>query len=148
MLMYECVVSVACYRHIVATHPQLDVPTLPNRACILNHELNQARPWSVVSVDQINGVPQCGDYDAILTVVCLRTKMVHVLPCAATMTAADLSTIFEKHILCLHAIPDQVISDRGPHSVATLESVFVFSSVLRQSLPHSTTCTSIHSLQC
>jgi hypothetical protein len=73
------------------------------------------RRWDSVSVDFITGLPLTrANHDAILVIVDRLSKMVHLAPCATTITAADTATLLLHHVFRLHGLPKELISDRDP----------------------------------
>lgn len=71
------------------------------------------RPWGSVSLDFITDLPMDSNYDAILVIVDRLTKMAHFIPTTKTCTAQQASQLFLDHIVRLHGLPDDIVSDRG-----------------------------------
>ena len=42
------------------------------------------------------------------------TKMVHLVPCTESTSAAEFAQLFVEHVVKLHGVPESVVSDRGP----------------------------------
>ena len=72
------------------------------------------KKWSEVSLDFITDLPTTrSKKDSILTVVDKATRMVHLIPCKKSITAAETAKIFWDNIVKLHGIPAVLYSDRG-----------------------------------
>ena len=72
------------------------------------------KKWSEVSLDFITDLPVTRNgKDSILTVVDKATRMVHLLPCKKSITAAETAKIFWENIVKLHGVPSVLYSDRG-----------------------------------
>jgi hypothetical protein len=70
-------------------------------------------PWSSISMDFIVGLPESAGYTCIWVVVDRLTKMAHFTPCRETIDAHELAALFLKHIIRLHGMPTNIVSDRG-----------------------------------
>ena len=65
-------------------------------------------------MDFVTGLPRSKDgYDSIWVIVDRLTKSAHFLPFKATYRVAKLAKLYVKHIVCLHVVPDFIVSDRG-----------------------------------
>jgi transposase InsO family protein len=71
------------------------------------------KPWSDITMDLIEGLPESEGHDSILVVVDRLTKTVVYSPTSRKMTAKDLATIFIKDVFSKHGIPRTIVSDRG-----------------------------------
>ena len=72
------------------------------------------KKWSEVSLDFITDLPVTkGKKDSILTVVDKATRMVHLIPCRKTTTAAEAAKMYWDNIVKLHGVPTVLYSDRG-----------------------------------
>jgi RNase H-like domain found in reverse transcriptase/Reverse transcriptase (RNA-dependent DNA polymerase)/Integrase zinc binding domain/Integrase core domain/Chromo (CHRromatin Organisation MOdifier) domain len=72
-----------------------------------------SRPWSSISMDHIEGLPESDGFDSILVVVDRLTKAAVFIECRATDDAMTLATLFLKHVFSKHGAPQDIISDRG-----------------------------------
>ncbi|CAI5947953.1 unnamed protein product [Closterium sp. NIES-65] len=73
------------------------------------------RPWQVVSLDFITGLPSTSQgHDSILVVIDKFYKMGHFIPTNATATAEATARLFFARIITIHGIPATLISDRDP----------------------------------
>jgi transposase InsO family protein len=52
---------------------------------------------------------------SILFIVDKLTKLVRLIPCREAMTAMDTAAITYTHWISHYGLPEQIISDRGPH---------------------------------
>ena len=72
------------------------------------------KKWSEVSIDFVTDLPVTkGKKDSICTVVDKATRMVHLIPCRKSTTAAEAARLFWDHIVRLHGVPSVIYSDRG-----------------------------------
>jgi RNase H-like domain found in reverse transcriptase/Reverse transcriptase (RNA-dependent DNA polymerase)/Integrase zinc binding domain/Retroviral aspartyl protease len=72
-----------------------------------------ARRWETISMDFVGPMPKTtSGYDWLLVVVDKFSKMVHLIACKTTMTAADVARLVYDHVIRLHGFPDSIISDR------------------------------------
>ena len=72
------------------------------------------RPWGSISLDFIGPLPTSQGYNAILNVVDRLVKMAHFIPCTTKINATGTITLMQTHIIRLHGLPDDIVSDRGP----------------------------------
>lgn len=75
-------------------------------------------PWTSISMDYIEQLPELGGYDAVLVVVDRLTKMAHFLPSTTTVTALQLAQLYITNIFKLHGTPMDIVSDRGSEFVS------------------------------
>ena len=64
-------------------------------------------------------LPESSKHDTIMTVVDSVSKRVHFIPIHTTVTVEGVARLFFHHIWKLHDLPKRVVSDRGPHFVAS-----------------------------
>ena len=76
------------------------------------------RPWSSVSMDFIVDLPQSAGMTAIYVVVDRFTKMAHFIPIKGLPSAEETAELFIQHVLRLHGVPEEIISDRGSQFVS------------------------------
>ena len=84
------------------------------------------RPWHSVAMDFIVDLPPVQGKDSILVIVDRFSKMGHFVACRKNITSLELADLFFYHIIRLHGIPNNLVTDRG--------SVFIsqfFSALLR-----------------
>ena len=70
------------------------------------------QPWTVVSLDFIEGLPQSTRFNAILVVIDKLTKYGHFLPLSHPFTALQVAQLYLANIYKLHGLPTTIISDR------------------------------------
>uniref|UniRef100_A0AAV1UN18 Uncharacterized protein n=1 Tax=Peronospora matthiolae TaxID=2874970 RepID=A0AAV1UN18_9STRA len=74
-----------------------------------------AEDWSSVSMDFIFGLaPDGQDRTGILVFVDRFSKMTHLVPVHATITAAETAVHFVDTVFRHHGLPDNIVSDRDP----------------------------------
>jgi hypothetical protein len=71
-----------------------------------------SKPWAIVSLDFIEGLPKSQSYDSILVVVDKFSKYAHFIPLAHPYTALTIAQLYFNHIYKLHGLPEALISDR------------------------------------
>lgn len=71
------------------------------------------RPWCRISMDFIVELPPSEGQTAILVVVDRFTKMAHFLPLRGVPSAEETAKVFVQHIVRLHGVPEEIVSDRG-----------------------------------
>jgi hypothetical protein len=70
--------------------------------------------WDEIGMDFIVGLPRtCAGYDSIWVVVDRLTKVAHFIPVKTTYNSAVLAELYMSQIVCLHGIPNKIVSDRG-----------------------------------
>ncbi len=70
-------------------------------------------PWSSVSMDLIEFLPESKGYNSILVVVDRLTKMAIFIPTSTSLTSEDLAQLYIQHVFSKHGLPLNIISDRG-----------------------------------
>ena len=69
-------------------------------------------------MDLITDLPLVNSYDSVLVVVDRFTKMAHFTPCSKTISEEGMTHLLVNHVVHLHGLPDDAISDRGPQFVS------------------------------
>ena len=73
-----------------------------------------SRPWSSISTDAIIKLPSSNGFNGIMVFVDRFTKQAHFCPYKEEgFDALHLANMFEQHIIRLHGIPTDIVSDRG-----------------------------------
>ena len=89
-------------------------PTLQAPAGLLHPLPVPHRPWSHISLDFVTGLPPSSGNTTMLTVVDRFSKMAHFVPLPKLPSAKGTAKLLLKHVVRLHGIPVDVVSDRGP----------------------------------
>ena len=71
------------------------------------------QPWRSIPMDFITDLPESDRYDTILLVIDRVTKMSHFISCKKDLDPRQFATLFMQHIVRLHRIPRDIITDRG-----------------------------------
>ena len=65
-------------------------------------------------MDFIVGLPQIqSGYDSIWVIVDCLTKVAHFIPVKESYRGSQLAELYMSRIVCLHGIPEKIVSDRG-----------------------------------
>ena len=73
------------------------------------------RPWYTISCDFVTALPESVDgYNAICTVVDRCTKMVHLIKCTDSTTAAQFAQLMLDNVFTKHGLPGDILTDRDP----------------------------------
>ncbi|XP_044141603.1 uncharacterized protein LOC122931595, partial [Bufo gargarizans] len=83
-----------------------------------------SRPWTHLSMDFIMDLPRSSGKTVILVVVDRFSKMVHFIPFPGLPNAKTLAQAFIDHIVKLHGIPSDIVSDRGTQFVSRFWKAF------------------------
>ena len=77
-------------------------------------------------MDAIVKLPPSGNYNSIPVLVDRFTKQAHFVPYSEKrFDAPDLATIFWRNIMCLHGIPQDIVSDRASIFTSQFWQAFV-----------------------
>ncbi|KAE8217080.1 hypothetical protein CF319_g8750, partial [Tilletia indica] len=68
-------------------------------------------PFEAISVDLVLGLPPSHGNDAVLSVLCLFSRMVLLEPCKSTITAAGIASILSNRVLRMGWRPRRIVSD-------------------------------------
>ena len=75
--------------------------------------------WESVSMDLITQLPLTKKgHDAIVVFVDRLSKMVHVAPTTNEVTAEGIATLLRHHVVRLHGLPSELVTDRDPRFTA------------------------------
>jgi hypothetical protein len=75
--------------------------------------------WDDISMDFIMGLPNTPrHHDSIWVIVDQLTKVTHFLPVHTTDKAHKYAELYIDQIVCLHGLPQTIVSNRGAQFVA------------------------------
>jgi transposase InsO family protein len=70
--------------------------------------------WEEIAMDFIVGLPRTqSGYDSISVIVDQLTKVAHFTPVRTTYSRLQLAELYMSRIVCLHGVPNKIVSDRG-----------------------------------
>jgi IS30 family transposase len=70
--------------------------------------------WEEIRMDFIVRLPRTqAEYDSIWVIVDRLTKLVHFIPVKTTYSGAKLAELYMSQIVCLHRLPNKIVSDQG-----------------------------------
>ena len=72
----------------------------------------------------VTGLPPSRHFTTILTIVDRFSKAVHLIPLTKLPSAADTAQLLITHVVRLHGIPTDIVSDRGPQFTARFWRAF------------------------
>ena len=82
------------------------------------------RLWSHIGVDFVTGLPSYQGNDTILTIVDRFSKAVHFIPLPKLPSATETAELLVQHVVRLHGIPRDIVSDRGPQFTSGIWKAF------------------------
>lgn len=69
--------------------------------------------WERITMDFVVGLPRTQrKFDAVWVIVNRLTKLAHFIPMAVSYSSERLAKIYIWEIVCLHGVPESIISDR------------------------------------
>ena len=68
--------------------------------------------WSDVGLDFIEALPRVGSKLVILTIMDRFSQYCHFIPLAHPYSAESVAQVFFAEIVCLHGVPQSMVSDR------------------------------------
>lgn len=81
------------------------------------HEI-PSRNWEVISVDMVGPLPDSLGQNALLNVICTRSKQLISIPTDSELSAEGWARLFIQHVYRRTGLPRKIISDRGPQFVS------------------------------
>ncbi|KAE8262546.1 hypothetical protein A4X09_0g7435 [Tilletia walkeri] len=81
------------------------------RVGALGVENDAQAPFEAISVDLVLGLPPSHGNDAVLSVLCLFSRMILLEPCKSTITAAGIASILSNRVLRMGWRPLRIVSD-------------------------------------
>lgn len=91
-------------------------------------------PWSSISMDFIVQLPESKGFTAILVLVDRLTKMAHFAPTHDEVDADGTVSLFMNHVVRVHGLPDDIVSDRGSTFTARFTRAFLEALQVKQNL--------------
>ena len=82
------------------------------------------RPWSHIALDFVTGLLLSHHHTTILTIVNHFSKVVHFIPLTKLPSASETAQLLITHVIRLHGIPTDIVSDRGPQFTARFWKAF------------------------
>lgn len=72
------------------------------------------RPWSHIALDFVTGLPPSHGNSVIFTIVDHFPKVIHFIALPKLPSAMETADLITHHVLRLHGIPYDIVSDQGP----------------------------------
>jgi Integrase zinc binding domain len=69
-------------------------------------------PWQSIGMDFMGPLPKSDTHDYLLVVIDRLTSQVHLIPTNMCVTAKGVAWLFLHEVVCLHSVPDSIMSDR------------------------------------
>ena len=82
------------------------------------------RPWSHIALDFVTGLPSSQGNTTILTMVDRFSKMVHFAALPKLPSAVETADLLVSHVVRLHGIPVDIVSDCGPQFTSKVWQAF------------------------
>lgn len=92
-----------------------------------------SRPWSHIALDFVTGLLPSQGKTTILTIVDRFSKAAHFIALPKLPTAKETADLLVNHVVRLHGIPLDIVSDRGPQFTSCLEGILPIPWCLGQS---------------
>ena len=83
-----------------------------------------SRPWSHIALDFVTALPVSSGNTTVLTIVDRFSKATHFVPLPSLPTASTTAQLLLQHVVRLHGIPLDIVSDRGPQFTANFWRAF------------------------
>lgn len=74
-------------------------------------------PWSNIFLDFVTVLP-CSKGNSVILIIDRFNKMAHFVTLQKLPSAKDMAQFLIDHVFCLHGVPMDVVSDRGPQNFA------------------------------
>ena len=83
-----------------------------------------SRPWSHIALDFVTGLPPSEGNTTILTVIDRFSKAAHFIALPKLPSSRETADLLVKHVFCLHGMPTDIVSDRGPQFTSQVWRAF------------------------
>ncbi|KAM3850576.1 A disintegrin and metalloproteinase with thrombospondin motifs 14-like [Diretmus argenteus] len=83
-----------------------------------------SRPWSHIGLDFVTGLPPSKGNSVVLTIVDRFSKAANFLALPKLPTAFVTAELLFNHIVRIHGIPSDIVSDRGPQFISQVWRAF------------------------
>lgn len=93
-------------------------------ACFLQPLPIPRRSWSHIAVDFITGFPLSQGNSVSLTIVDSFSKTAHFIALPKLPSACESAQLLIKHVVWIHGIPTDKVSDRGPQFISQVWKAF------------------------
>ena len=104
-----------CARNKTSTHPH---------SGLLRPLPIPSRPWSHIALDFVTGLPPSEGNTTILTVIDRLSKATHFIALPKLPSSRETADLLFQHVFCLHGIPADIVSDRGPQFTSQVWHAF------------------------
>ena len=81
-------------------------------------------PWSHIALDFVTGLPESQSHTIVLTMVDRFSKAAHFVPLTKLSSSKETAQVLVQHVFCLHGLPLEVTSDRGPQFTSAFWRAF------------------------
>ena len=92
------------------------------------------RPWHSVAMDFIVDLPTVQGKNSILVIVDRFSKMGHFIACTKDITSVQLADLFFYHVIRLHGIPNNLVTDCGSVFISQFFSALLTTYGIEQNL--------------
>ena len=75
-------------------------------------------------MDFVTSLPPSDGNTVILNMVDQFYKLVYFIPLVKLPSALETANPFVKHVFCFHGIPQDIVSDQGPHFTSQVWKLF------------------------
>lgn len=81
---------------------------------------NPEGAWQIVTMDFIEGLPKCANYNCILVLVDKFTKYAHFLLLSHPLNALQVALVYMNNVFKLHGLHAAIVSDRDKVFTSTV----------------------------
>jgi hypothetical protein len=73
-------------------------------------------PWQSIGMDFMGSLSKSDTHDYLLVVIDCLMSQVHLIPTNTCVMAKGVAWLFLRKVVCLHSVPDSIMSDRDTSS--------------------------------